>query len=55
MYGPEMSDPCPSCSSFIDSMNGSASHLLQRINLVIVAKSPISRITQWAKKGNGTA
>lgn len=49
MYGPEMSDPCPSCSSFIDSMNGSASHLLQRINLVIVAKSPISRITQWAK------
>lgn len=48
MFGPDMQHACPSCSSILDSWNGVAPHLLQRINLAIVAKSPIARIRDFA-------
>ena len=44
MYGPNMAKPCPMCSSMLDSLNGTAPHAVNRINLVVVAKSPIERI-----------
>lgn len=49
MYGPEMENPCPMCSSIIDGLNGNAPQITQRINLVIVARSPIERIIAFAK------
>jgi predicted dithiol-disulfide oxidoreductase (DUF899 family) len=49
MYGPAMEKPCPSCTSILDSMNGAAPHATQHINLVVVAKSPIERIRDYAK------
>jgi len=48
MYGP-MEEPCPSCTSILDGMNGAAPHVMQRINLAVVAKSPIERIRNFAK------
>lgn len=48
MYGPQMENPCPSCASILDSLDGAAIHLAQRTNLVIVARSPIARIRQLA-------
>jgi len=48
MYGPQAKQPCPMCTSFIDSLEGAAMHLTQRANLAIVAKSPIDRIRQVA-------
>jgi predicted dithiol-disulfide oxidoreductase (DUF899 family) len=48
MYGPEMSRPCPLCTSIIDALDGEAPHVVQRINLAIVAKSPIKRIREFA-------
>jgi predicted dithiol-disulfide oxidoreductase (DUF899 family) len=48
MYGPE-DEPCPSCTSILDSMNGAAPHVMQRVNLAVVAKSPIERIRDFAK------
>jgi len=50
MFGPEMEQPCPSCSSIIDSLDGAALHLEQRLNLVVVAKSPAERIADFARK-----
>jgi predicted dithiol-disulfide oxidoreductase (DUF899 family) len=50
MYGPEMPTACPSCTSIIDSLDGEAPHVVQRVNLAIVAKSPIERIREWAKE-----
>lgn len=50
MYGPEMPTACPSCTSIIDSLDGEAPHVMQRVNLAIVAKSPIERIRKWAKE-----
>ena len=33
MFGPEMKQACPMCTSFIDSLNGAAPHFEQRANL----------------------
>jgi predicted dithiol-disulfide oxidoreductase (DUF899 family) len=49
MYGPKMEVPCPMCTSMLDGLNGSAPHIAQRTNLVVVAKSPIHRIRAFAR------
>lgn len=49
MYGPNMPEACPMCTSFIDGLNGNAVHLRQRVNLAIVAKSPVERIRDFAR------
>lgn len=48
MYSAAMENPCPLCNSFLDGLNGYAPHVGQRVNLVIVAKSPVERIEEWA-------
>ncbi len=48
MYGPEMARPCPLCTSIIDGLDAEAPHVVQRVNLAIVAKSPIKRIREFA-------
>ena len=50
MYGPDMAEPCPSCTSLLDALNGSSQDIHQKVNFVVVAKSPIQRIRQWANK-----
>lgn len=52
MYGPKMENPCPACTSLIDGFNGTAKHITDRVNLAVVAKSPIKRIAEWAKTRN---
>src|SRR6266498_4273888 len=42
--------PCPSCTAFLDQLDGAAEHASQRINLAVVAKSPLSRIVTFAKE-----
>lgn len=49
MYGPKMKEACPMCSSFLDGINGNAPHIMQRINLAVVARSPIKRAAKFAK------
>jgi predicted dithiol-disulfide oxidoreductase (DUF899 family) len=49
MFGPNMNQPCVSCTSILDSLNGTAQHATQRINLVVVAKSPLERIRANAR------
>lgn len=48
MYGPKATAPCPMCSSFLDGLNGNAKHIAQRTNLVVIAKSPLPRILEFA-------
>lgn len=40
--------PCPSCTSILDSLDGAARHLPQRLNLAVVAKSAPERIRTFA-------
>lgn len=50
MYGPNDKRPCPSCTSILDGIDGEAVHVSQRVNLAVVAKSPIERIREFAKE-----
>ena len=50
MYGPAMAKACPMCTCMLDSLDGAAPHAGQRVNLVVVAKSPIQRIRAFARE-----
>ena len=49
MYGPNMAKACPMCTCMLDSLDGNAPHAAQRINLAVVAKSPIARIQEFGR------
>ena len=40
--------PCPSCTAFLDQLDGAAGHASQQINLAVAAKAPIERILTFA-------
>jgi predicted dithiol-disulfide oxidoreductase (DUF899 family) len=43
---------CPSCTSILDSTDGAIRHLLDRIDVAIVAKAPIEQFAAWgAERG----
>jgi predicted dithiol-disulfide oxidoreductase (DUF899 family) len=42
--------PCASCTSILDSLDGAAPHLAQRVNLAVVAKSAPERIRTFARE-----
>jgi predicted dithiol-disulfide oxidoreductase (DUF899 family) len=42
--------PCPSCTAFLDQLDGAAPHVDQRTNFVIIAKTPIERLIAFAKE-----
>ena len=50
MFGPQMKQACPMCTSVLDSVEGAAMHLSQRANLAVVAKSPIARRHELAQQ-----
>jgi predicted dithiol-disulfide oxidoreductase (DUF899 family) len=50
MYGPDDARPCPMCTSMLDGLDGNARHATERINLAVVAKSPIAHIQAFAKE-----
>ena len=42
--------PCPSCTQFLDSFDGAAEHIAQRVNLAVVAKTELPRLLAHAKQ-----
>jgi predicted dithiol-disulfide oxidoreductase (DUF899 family) len=42
--------PCPSCTAFLDQLDGAAEHATERVNFAVVAKSPLRRILTFAKE-----
>jgi predicted dithiol-disulfide oxidoreductase (DUF899 family) len=42
--------PCASCTSILDSLDGAAPHLSQRLNLAVVAKTAPERIRTYAQE-----
>ena len=40
--------PCPSCTAFLDQLDGAAEHACQRVNLAVSAKTPIERLLTFA-------
>jgi predicted dithiol-disulfide oxidoreductase (DUF899 family) len=50
MFGPKMKAACPMCTSIIDALNATALHATQRMNLAVVAKSPLERLRTFARE-----
>jgi predicted dithiol-disulfide oxidoreductase (DUF899 family) len=42
--------PCPSCTAFLDQLDGAAEHVSQRVNLAATGKAPIKRILTFARE-----
>jgi predicted dithiol-disulfide oxidoreductase (DUF899 family) len=42
--------PCPSCVALLDQLDGAAEHAGQHINLVVVAKTPLPRLLNFARE-----
>src|SRR4029077_2984895 len=42
--------PCPSCTSVVDGLEGAAFHLAERINLVVIAKTSPDRLGPYAQE-----
>ena len=49
MYGPDVELPCTGCTHFLDGLEGMVQHIAQRINLAVVAKSPLPRLLALAR------
>lgn len=49
MFGPAMARACPSCTTMLDALDGNAKAIGQRVNLAVVAKSPLPRILSHAR------
>jgi predicted dithiol-disulfide oxidoreductase (DUF899 family) len=49
MFGPSMKAACPMCTSIIDGLNATSINATQRMNLAVVAKSPLERIRSFAR------
>jgi predicted dithiol-disulfide oxidoreductase (DUF899 family) len=48
--GDPLGSACPSCTSIVDAMDGAIRHLLDRVDVALVAKAPLERFTAWAKE-----
>jgi predicted dithiol-disulfide oxidoreductase (DUF899 family) len=42
--------PCPTCTAFLDQLDGAAQHASQLLNFVVVAKAPLPRILTFAEE-----
>ena len=40
---------CPSCTSIIDAVDAEAPHIVQRVNLAVVAKAPLEQFQEHAR------
>ena len=47
MFGPQRKAPCPSCTSFLTSWNGTATNLRERVAIAVTARSPIERLLEY--------
>ncbi|MGH7489378.1 MAG: DUF899 family protein [bacterium] len=50
MFGPARRQSCSACTSILDGLDGTATHVVRRVNFGVVAKSPIERIRGVARE-----
>ena len=47
MFGPQRERPCPMCTNLLGPWDANAADIGQKLSLVVVALSPIGRLTAW--------
>ena len=50
MFGQERKAPCPGCTSFLTSWNGTAVNLRERVAMVVTARSPMERLVEYKEQ-----
>jgi len=50
MYGSQRKAPCPMCTSFLSSWNGTAVNLRERVAIAVTARSPIERLIAYKQQ-----
>ncbi len=50
MFGPQRKAPCPMCTSFLNSWNGTAINLRERVGIAVTARSPIERLVEFKRQ-----
>lgn len=50
MFGPQRKGPCPMCTSFLSSWNGTAVNLKTRVGMAVTPRSPIERLTEYKQQ-----
>ena len=50
MFGPQRKAPCPMCTSFLSSWNGTGTNLRERVAIAVTARSPIERLTEYKRQ-----
>ena len=50
MYGQQRKAPCPMCTSFLTSWNGTAVNLRERVAMAVTARSPIGRLIEYKNR-----
>jgi len=50
MFGPQRERPCPMCTNFLGALNGVAADLEQNVALGVIARSPVSRMADFARE-----
>jgi predicted dithiol-disulfide oxidoreductase (DUF899 family) len=50
MYGPQRKAPCPMCTSFLSSWNGTVVNLRERVAIAVTARSPIERLIAYKQQ-----
>lgn len=54
MFGPERKAACPMCTAFLQTWNGTARNLRERVALAVTARSPMDRLREFrGKRGLG--
>jgi predicted dithiol-disulfide oxidoreductase (DUF899 family) len=50
MFGPQRQRPCPMCTNLLDSWDGNAADIGQKLSLVVVARSPLEKLVAWKQE-----
>ena len=50
MFGANRERPCPMCTNLLNTMEGNAADIMQKVALAVVAGSPIERLKGWKKE-----
>jgi predicted dithiol-disulfide oxidoreductase (DUF899 family) len=50
MFGPQRERPCPMCTNLLGPLDANAADLDQKVSLVVIARSPIERLTAWKRE-----
>jgi predicted dithiol-disulfide oxidoreductase (DUF899 family) len=50
MFGPQRAAPCPMCTGIVSALASNAADIEQRAALVVIARSPVKRLVEFARQ-----